>query len=83
MNTPDPKLTREKFIIDLAADPNKYSVEVVIRALTDRSFVPTSCDFCGGTGEVQGKTYIPWDTIQCPECNPDPEPMALDDCIPF
>jgi len=83
MNAPEPKLTREQFITDLAADPNKYSVDVVIRALTDTSFVPTACDLCGGTGEAQGETSAPWDIVRCSECNPDPEPLTLDDYVPF
>lgn len=83
MNTPEPKLTREEFTTDLAANPNKYSIEIVVRALTDRSFVPTTCESCGGTGEVQGATSAPWDIERCPDCNPDPEPMSLDDHVPF
>ncbi|MFZ4987224.1 MAG: hypothetical protein ACOYLF_17355 [Blastocatellia bacterium] len=70
--------TREVFITDLASDPGKYSAEIVIRAITDNSFVPSRCDYCGGIGEVQGVTNAPWDTVPCPECCPE-----TDDHIPF
>lgn len=76
--SPTAELTRAEFITDLTADPSKYSVEIIVRAIIDDSFVPNSCHHCGGTGEVNGETTAPWDTLACPECSAD-----SDDEIPY